>query len=148
MRISNKIFLLIALIFFIAIFSSCSIKQTPQGKSANVPTNSQLTLPPAEVIVFTYNADCCEGTRILFETHRDSVKELENKYGQRVKFTWYDIAVEDKDYQESMMNMAKKFNVDRIPALVVTDIESRVLVKQTGQLQMEEINRIFKELDK
>ena len=98
--------------------------------------------------MFTYNADCCETTRQFFDQHRNSVKELENKYGNRVQFTWYDVAVKDDTYQKEMLEVAKKVGVQNIPAFVVLDGSSNVLTRQIGQLKTDEVNKIFEGLSR
>jgi thiol-disulfide isomerase/thioredoxin len=159
------------LLCFIIAMSACSSRQnsgageqTPAGRVAgsNQPENSSQVGSgnpaqvksegnsglPVEALVFTYNANCCESTRQFFEQHRKAVQELENKYGRLVKFTWYDVAVEDKEEQKKLLEAAKKAGIKNIPAFVVLDQNGNVLLKQIGQLEINEVKKVFERLER
>ncbi len=170
MRIT-KALLCGAMLCFIIAMSACSFRQNspagqqvPAGKvtvSNQSENSSQATSGnpaqvkseensglPVKALVFTYNANCCESTRQFFEQHRKSIQELENKYGRLVKFTWYDVAVEDKEKQKKLLEAAKKAGIKNIPAFVVLDQNGNVLLKQIGQLEINEVKKVFERLER
>ena len=93
---------------------------------------------PCKAYVITYNAECCEKTKRFFEQHRNKVKELENKYGNLVKFEWYDYAVKDNATRGKIMDLMKTYKVV-LPALIIVDSEDNVLAKQTDEQSMDEV---------
>ncbi len=164
MKTISKASLLTAFLCFFLIISACSSKQNSAGRQqapvesaasgnqsmppqpdSSYPVNSG---PPAKALVFTYNADCCESTRQFFEQHRNSVKDFENKYGNHVQFTWYDVAVKSEEYQNEVMAAAKRVGIKNIPAFVVMDVNGTVLTRQIGQINMDETNKIFEGLNR
>lgn len=144
MRTTKKINILVILLVFLFVVTACSSKD---NKSDPVQTQSaQSSGKPAKAYVFTYNADCCESTKKIFEDHRNTVKDFENRYGKDVKFTWYDVSFQSDSYQKDLMEAAQKAGVNKIPAIVVLDSEGNVLNRQIGNIKTEELNKVFERL--
>lgn len=172
MKVVSKVFLLAVLLCIVLAVAACSSRQNGAARPATAgqaavsgqPDSGQTGTQPdsttgkvkpgntsglsAKALVFTYNADCCESTRQFFDQHRNSVKELENKYGNRVQFTWYDVAVKDEVYQKEVLEAANKAGVQNIPAFVVLDAKGNVLTRQIGQLKMDEVSKVFEGLNR
>jgi len=141
LRTSKRVYILTILFIFLFVLTSCS---SQQNNTEILQTQSSGT--PAQAFVFTYNADCCASTKKLFDTHRNAVKDFESRYGDLVKFTWYDIALQDDSYQKELLEAAEKAGVNKIPAFVVLDRKGNVLARQTGNLKAEEFNKVFERL--
>jgi len=105
-------------------------------------TDTKVILP-AKVYVFTNSAGCCEAKRQMYEQHRSEVKLVESKYGNRVTFIWLDVSIGDVDYQKQLLQYASSFGINNIPSIVVVDASNNVLIKQEGDLNMTEIDRVF-----
>jgi hypothetical protein len=105
-------------------------------------TDTKVILP-AKVYVFTNSAGCCEAKRQMYEQHRSEVKSVESKYGNRVTFIWLDVSIGDVDYQKQLLQYASSFGINNIPSIVVVDASNNVLIKQEGDLNMTEIDRVF-----
>lgn len=144
LRTTKKINILVILLVFLFVVTACSSKD---NKSDPAQTQSaQSSGKPAKTLVFTYNADCCESTKKFFEDHRNIVKDFENRYGNDVKFTWYDVSFQSESYQKELMEAAQKAGVNQIPAIVVLDSEGNVLNRQFGNINTAELNKIFERL--
>lgn len=151
MRSFTKTLLLTGLLCVVLTISACSSGKGGTGAAQAGPAAAgagSVGGLPARVLVFTYNADCCEATRQFFDLHRDSVQVLEKKYGNVVEFKWYDVANRDEVYQKELLEAAKKAEVTNIPAFVVLDHSGNVLSKQIGQLKEDEVNKVFEGLNR
>lgn len=97
-------------------------KKSAENKNSLVDlVNGALAKGKSAVLVFTYNADCCPGTKEYFEKHKAVVRNIEQKYSAKANFVWIDIAYYEEKDKEGLMSVAKKYDVRAIPALVLID---------------------------
>lgn len=130
-----------------------SVKKDGQQGGTSVPEQTtQLQLEkkvennavlPAKVYVFTNNAGCCEATRKIYSQYRAEVETVESKYGNLVPFTWFDVGIGDVAYQKQLQQYASKLGIRSLPSIAVVDANDKIIIRQTGPLNMAEIDRVF-----
>jgi len=96
--------------------------------------NGALGKDKPAVLVFTYNADCCESTKEYLEKHSAIAKSLEQKYSSRINFVWIDVALYNEVDKEVLFSIAKKYGVTGIPALVLIDSKGQPAPLIIGEL--------------
>lgn len=92
------------------------------------------------VLVFTYNADCCPGTKEFFEKHSAAVKRLEKKYSAGVGFIWIDVAHYSEVDEKGLISTAKKYGVSGIPFVVLIDAKGNPISVFPGELNEKSVD--------
>lgn len=108
-------------------------KAGPATGLANM-VNAALGKNEPAVLVFTYNADCCPSTKEFFDKHRAAVKKLEQNYASGANFVWIDVALYDRVDRDALMEVANKYGVTAIPAVVLIDAKGKPLPVMMGEL--------------
>lgn len=98
------------------------------------------------VLVFTYEADCCPSTREYFDRHKQTVQELESKYKNYVNFTWIDIAFYQETEREALMELANKYSVTSIPALVLVGKDGQADAPIVGEIDASGVDKQLQSL--
>lgn len=104
------------------------------GTDLTKMVNSALGQGKPAVLVFTYNADCCPDTKEFFDKHRAAVKNIEREFSARANFVWIDVAIYNVVDGEGLNNLAKKYGVTAIPALVLVGADGKLLPVILGEL--------------
>lgn len=94
--------------------------------------DAALTSGRPALFVFTYNGDCCEGTREFFDDYSSAVAALAGEFAERVAVVWLDTALTDPASVEAIQALAWAYEVQYLPSLLAVDGTGAKLTTQVG----------------
>jgi thioredoxin-related protein len=101
------------------------------------------------IIVFSYDADCCETTKKFFNAYNTKAKQLMKEYENKVGTLFINTGTvtEDKE-NEVLSKIANDNNVSILPSILILDANGDKIKVFEGTLDNKEVRKILDEVVK
>lgn len=95
------------------------------------------------IIIFSYDADCCENTKRFFNEYNSMAKQLMKDYERKFISLFINIGTL-KDYEKDvLMNIAKENGVSQIPSILIKDSNGRAIEVIEGPFDFDKVIKIL-----
>ncbi|MGM0366562.1 MAG: TlpA family protein disulfide reductase [Actinomycetota bacterium] len=98
------------------------------------------------IIVFSYDADCCESTRIFFENYNSQVYEIMEEYGGDFDTFFINTGILSSQDMKITLEIAQENGVVNLPSILILDSEGKVSKVLAGPFEKEELEAAIQEV--
>lgn len=101
------------------------------------------------IIVFSYDADCCETTKKFFNDYNTKAKQLMKDYESKFETLFINtgIITDDKE-NEVLMKIANDNDVSVLPSILILDAKDKKVKVFEGTLDDKEVRKVLDEVVK
>ncbi|MDD3777419.1 MAG: hypothetical protein PHN32_07415 [Actinomycetota bacterium] len=98
------------------------------------------------IIVFSYDAECCESTRIFFENYNRQAQGIMESYQDSFNTLFINTGTLSSEDMQTALEIAKDTGALSLPSLVVLDSQGQAYKVFEGTFQAEEVEALLEEL--
>jgi len=98
------------------------------------------------LVVFSYEGQCCESTRLLLEKYNKQVKGIIEEYKNKIGSLYIDVEKANAQDNEGLSKIAGENKVAQIPSLLIVDAAGNKKELFSGEFQREKVINILKSL--
>lgn len=95
------------------------------------------------MLVFSYDADCCPGTKAFFESYNTSAKKLMEEYKAKFNVLFINIGILDKTNMETAIEIATQNEVLNLPSILLLDSSGKSHKVVEGVFDEAEVKKIL-----
>jgi hypothetical protein len=155
----NKRNLTIVTIVFVAVITVFSMKiLTGKGYGQNKGANllglkdqykRVINSSKPSIIVFSYDADCCETTKKFFNEYNAKAKRLTKDYESRFETLFINTGIIKEGQEEEILkSIAKENGVKNLPSLLILDEKDKRVKVIEGDFDDKEVRMLLEEVTK
>jgi len=152
MKKRNIIIISIVFILLITIFTVKIFKQKENKPISSTDLKTQYnyikTSSKPSLIIFSYDADCCESTKKFFDEYNSSAKQLMKDYEGKFISLFINIGTLNDNEEEILLNIEKENDVSQIPSLLIRDSSGKPIEVIEGPFDSDEVRKILNEVIK
>lgn len=125
------------------------------GRGKDVPKNiKELTLEEQysrinnsvkpSIIIFSYDADCCESTKKFFNDYNSNAKKLMKDYNNKFETLFINTGVIESEKENKVLEkIAKDNEVSKLPSILVRDSKGKKIKVFEGTFDDKEIRKVL-----
>lgn len=98
------------------------------------------------IIIFSYDADCCENTKKFFNEYNNKVKQLTKDYDKKFNVMFINTGILKEDDKDMLMKIAKENGTSQLPAISIRDSKGTVIKIIEGVFDAKEVRKILDEV--
>ncbi|MCG9478953.1 MAG: hypothetical protein K9H14_01945 [Actinomycetia bacterium] len=98
------------------------------------------------IIVFSYDAECCESTRIFFENYNHQAYDIMEKYQDSFNTLFINTGILSSEDMQTALEIAKDKGAVALPSLLVLDSQGQAYEVFEGTFQTEEVETVLEEV--
>ena len=91
------------------------------------------------ILAFSFEADCCPGTKKFFNDYNLQIKQLFSEYEGRATGFFINTGNLKEETRDLLMEVAKRYQVQQIPSLIILDGAGEKHYQVEGPFQMDAI---------
>lgn len=91
------------------------------------------------ILAFSFEADCCPGTKKFFDDYNLQIKQLFSEYEGRVTGFFINTGNLKEETRDLLMEVAKRYQVQQIPSLIILDGAGEKHYQVEGPFQLDHI---------
>ncbi len=95
------------------------------------------------ILIFSYDADCCPGTKAFFDSYNASAKKVMEEYKAKFNVLFINIGILDKTNMETAFEIAKQNGVLNLPSILILDSSGKTYKVIEGVYDEAEIRSIL-----
>ncbi|NSW93018.1 MAG: hypothetical protein HPY74_20655 [Firmicutes bacterium] len=138
----------IAVLLVIVVFAKGIFKGDPkQISDSNADLKTQYeyikSCNKPSIIVFSYDADCCPGTKQFFDEYNSKVKKLIKDYEGKFEGLFINIGVLTTDDQKLLEEIAKDNGASILPSFVIRDANGKPQKLVEGPFDEKEVRKFM-----
>ena len=95
------------------------------------------------MLVFSYDADCCPGTKAFFEEYNAAAKKLMEEYKSKFNVLFINIGILDKANMETAVEIATQNEFLNLPSILLLDSTGKSYKVIEGQFDEAEVKKIL-----
>ena len=152
MKKRNIIIISIVFILLITIFTVKIFKQKENKPISSTDLKTQYnyieTSSKPSIIIFSYDADCCENTKKFFDEYNSMARKLMKNYeGKFISLFINTGTLKDED-ENTLIAIAKENGVSQIPSILIKDSSWKPIEVIEGPFDYNEVKKILDEVIK
>lgn len=95
------------------------------------------------IIIFSYDADCCENTRKFFNEYNEKAKKLMSDYEKDFNTLFINTGILDEEDKKNAVNIAKVNKVVNLPFILLIDKKGRTIKVIEGVFDDNEVRKMM-----
>lgn len=95
------------------------------------------------IIIFSYDADCCPGTKQFFDEYNNKARQLMKDYEKQFETLFINTGILEEKEQQVLIDIAKENGVSRLPSILLKDSTGKPFRVIEGPFEDAEIRKII-----